>query len=159
MSQALEASPLYAAARKLRQRVFKLVEKLPKQDRYVLHSQLRRGVMGVTGGVAEALAGDQWKQNALKLGSARSSLNALLDALHACEDAGFFKAAHLDDLRGDVTALGEQIDAAIADQQQRLKAYRASKPAGNRGGRSSGGGRPSGGGGRRYGGGKPASGS
>jgi four helix bundle protein len=50
----------------------------------------------------------------------RGSINELLDDIGACEDEGYFKKEHLDDLRKQAVSVAKLINGYIAYLRQRM---------------------------------------
>lgn len=98
MPTGFEGLTAYQEARKLRQRVFKLSRLLPEQEKFALIPQMRRAALSVTNNIAEGHGNRSYKHNISYLYRSRGSLNELLDDFGACEDEGYFKKEHLDDL-------------------------------------------------------------
>lgn len=117
----------YQAARKLRQRVYKLTGQLPKDEKFVLVPQMRRAALAVTNHIAQSHGGDNWKQQISILHRARGSVHELVDAMGLCEDQGYFKAEHLSSLRADADEAVRLITEHIGGVQQQLDAYMAER--------------------------------
>lgn len=148
MADDFEGLPVYQAAAKLRQRVFTLVGKLPKDEKFVLNPTMRKAALGVTNQIAQSTAGDNWKQSIGLLHRAAGNVNQIIDCLNAIAEQKHFKPEHLSDLRADADRVKQLIDEHIAGLQQQIQQYmqqKRSKAASNRGG-GRGGGRGNGGG-------------
>jgi len=127
MAGSFEELEAYKAARHLRQRVFKLVKQLPKDEKVVLVPQMRRAALSVTNSIAEGHGSFNWKHEISYLYRSRGSINELIDDLGACEDEGYFKAEHLADLREDANQTVRLINGYIAHLQKQLDNYMADK--------------------------------
>jgi len=144
MSDSFEALPVYQQAVKMRQRVFKLVAHLPKEEKFVLNPTLRKAALGVTNQIAQSAAGDNWKQMIGTLHRAEGGVNQIIDCLSAAEDQKHFKAEHLADLRNDAEEVRRLIGERVAELQQQIQQYmrekreKRGKAGGNRGKRSNG---------------------
>ena len=129
MPGSFEELEAYKAARKLRQRVYKLVQQLPKDEKFILSPQMRRAALSVTNNIAEGHGSFNWKHEISYLYRARGSINELIDDLGACEDQGYFKAEHLADLRNDANETIRIINGYISYLQDQLKQYMSDKRA------------------------------
>lgn len=127
MPGSFEELDAYKAARKLRQRVFKLVQQLPSDEKFVLVPRMRRAALSVTNNIAEGHGSYNWKHEISYLYRARGSVNELIDDLGACEDQGYFRPEHLANLRDDADEAIRIINGYISDLQDQLKKYMAEK--------------------------------
>jgi len=127
MPGSFEELDAYKAARKLRQRVFKLVQQLPSDEKFVLVPRMRRAALSVTNNIAEGHGSYNWKHEISYLYRARGSVNELIDDLGACEDQGYFRPEHLANLRDDADEAIRIINGYISDLQDQLKQYMAEK--------------------------------
>ncbi len=110
---------MYKEARVLRQRVFKLVKLLPQEQRFELASQMRRAALSVTNNIAEGHGNRTYRHTISYLYRSRGSVNELIDDLSLCEDEGFFKKEHLDDLRKQATSVIRLLNGYIAHLRQK----------------------------------------
>ena len=105
---------VYKEARVLRRRVWRLTSLLPAEERYILFPQMRRAALSVTNCIAEGHGSWGYRHNVSYLRRSRGSVNELLDDINTCEDEGYFKKEHLDDLREQTQAVGRLINGYIA---------------------------------------------
>ena len=94
-----EGLEVYQEARRLRARLFKLSRLLPGEEKFAMVSQIRRAALSVTNNIAEGHGNRSYRHNISYLYRSRGSLNELLDDMGACEDEGYFKKEHLEDLK------------------------------------------------------------
>ena len=120
MAGGFEDLDVYKEARTLRRRVWKLVRMLPGDEKYVLVSQMRRAALSVTNNIAEGHGSRSYRHNISYLYRSRGSVNELLDDMSACEDEGYFKKEHLDDLRAQAASVAKLINGYIAYLRKRL---------------------------------------
>ena len=113
MSVGFSDLEVYHEARKLRKRIYALTRKLPDEEKYILVSQMRRAALSVTSCIAEGHGSRGWKHNVSYLYRSRGSVNELLDQMNCCEDEGYFKQEHLDDLRKDTETVIKLINGYI----------------------------------------------
>ena len=112
---------MYKAARLLRQRVGRLVRQLPADEKYNLVSQMRRAALSVTNNIAERHGSRSYRHSISYLYRSRGSVNELLDDLHACEDDGYFRKEHLDDLRETARSVIRLLNGYIAYLRKRCE--------------------------------------
>lgn len=111
---------VYKQARVLRQQVWKLARQLPAEEKYVLVSQIRRAALSVTNNIAEGHGSRSCRHNISYLYRSRGSVNELLDDMNACEDEGYFRKDHLDDLRLQAKAVTKLINGYIKYLRKRI---------------------------------------
>lgn len=120
MGKGFENLEAYQEARILRKRVFRLIRLLPPEEKYNLASQMRRAALSVTNNIAEGHGSRSFRHNISYLYRSRGSVNELLDDIAACEDEGYFKKEHLDDLRRQAESVSKLINGYIAYLRRRL---------------------------------------
>jgi len=117
----------YKAARNLRQRILKLIQLLPEEEKYNLVSQMRRASLSVTNNIAEGHGSRSFKHNISYLYRARGSVNELLDDFNACEDQNYFRKEQLESLREDAKSVIRLINGYIKYLRKRLSETKTSK--------------------------------
>ncbi len=127
MAEGFEGLEVYQKACELRQRVYKLVERLPVDEKYVLNQQMRRAALSVTNNIAEGHGSYNWKHNISYLYRSRGSLNELIDDLGACEQQGYFKPEHLQNLRRDIDEVLRLLNGYVNHLHKQLDEYMADK--------------------------------
>jgi len=110
----------YKQARILRRRVWKLDRQLPVEEKYVLVSQMRRAALSLTNNIAEGHGSRSYRHNISYLYRSRGSVNELMDDMNACEDEGYFKKDHLNDLRLQAKAVIKLINGYIKYLRTRM---------------------------------------
>ena len=120
IAKGFEDLEVYQQARKLRQRVFKLSRLLPADKRRGLYSQVRRAALSITNNIAEGHGSRSYRHNISYLYRSRGSVNEVLDDIGACEDEGYFKTEHLDDLRASAESVAKLINGYIGYLRKRL---------------------------------------
>ena len=120
IGKGFEDLEVYQEARRFRQRVYKLSRLLPNDEKYNLISQMRRASLSVTNNIAEGHGSRSYRHNISYLYRSRGSINELLDDISACEDEGYFKKEHLDDLRRQAVSVAKLINGYIAYLRQRM---------------------------------------
>ncbi|GAH74367.1 unnamed protein product [marine sediment metagenome] len=129
MAEGFEGLEVYQEARTLRARIFRLSRQLPAEEKFVLVAQMRRAALSVTNNIAEGHGSRSYRHNMSYLYRARGSLNELLDDMSACEDQGYFKKEHLDDLRRSAEPVAKLINGYVAYLRKRLREVAATGPA------------------------------
>jgi four helix bundle protein len=120
MGKGFEDLEVYKEARVLRRRVWKLTELLPPDQRFILRPQMRRASLSVTNCIAEGHGSRSYKHNISYLYRSRGSVCELQDDFNACEDEGYFKTEHLDDIRKQAVAVVRLLNGYAAYLNSRL---------------------------------------
>ncbi len=120
MAAGFEELDVYKAAKKLRQRMYKLAKLLPDEERFGLAPQMRRASVSLTNNIAEGHGSRSYKLNISYLYRSRGSLYELIDDFSVCEDAGYFKQEHLAVLRADAQDVAKLINGYIAFLRKKL---------------------------------------
>ena len=105
---------VYKQAREVRKRVWKLTRLLPRDQEWVLKSQMQRAALSLTNNIAEGHGSWSYRHNISYLRRSRGSCTELQDDLNACEDEAYFPKEHLDDLRVDIRSVIRLINGYIA---------------------------------------------
>jgi four helix bundle protein len=121
MGMGFEGLEVYEVARNFRRRVYKLTKLLPKDEQFVLYPQMRRAALSVTNNIAEGHGSRSFKHNISYSYRSRGSINELRDDLNVCEDEGYFRAEHLDDLRKQAETVAKLLNGYIAYLRKRLE--------------------------------------
>jgi len=124
MGKGFEDLKVYQEARKFRKRVYALTRLLPKEEQYVLVSQMRRAAVSVTNCIAEGHGSQSWKHNISYLHHSRGSVLELQDDFNTCEDEGYFKKEHLDDIRADAVRVVQLLNGYIRYLETRVSQAR-----------------------------------
>jgi len=120
MGKGFEDLEVYQEARQFRKRVWSLTKQLPSEERYVLFPQMRRASLSVTNCIAEGHGSRSYRHNISYLYRSRGSICELQDDLNTCEDEGYFKREHLDDLREHSVRVAKLLNGYIAYLNRRL---------------------------------------
>ena len=118
---------VYKEARELRRRVEKLVGLLPPDEKFVLRPEMRRAALSVTNNIAEGHGSRSYRHNKSYLYRSRGSVNELIDDFGQCEDQGYFKKEHLDDIRKQARTVIRLINGYIAYLRKQEKAIDGGK--------------------------------
>jgi len=112
---------VYKKAKAFRKRIWLLVHKLPKNQEFVLVSQMRRASLSVTNNIAEGHGCGTYTHNISYLRRSRGSMNELVDDISVCEDESFFKKDHLDVLMNDASEVLRLINGYIRFLKKRKR--------------------------------------
>lgn len=82
---------VYRAARVFRRNIYRLLRKLPEEEKYALVPQMRRAAISLTNNIAEGHGRYHYQENIQFLRQARGSLEELLDDINICADEGYTK--------------------------------------------------------------------
>jgi four helix bundle protein len=77
---------LYNAARRLRQKTYRLIKQLPREETYCLGSQMRRAAISVSNNIAEGHGRWHYQENIHFCRTARGSVGELIDDFNTCID-------------------------------------------------------------------------
>ena len=111
---------VYGAACTLRQRVYKLTALLPPEERHILFPQMRRAAISVANNIAEGHGSRSFRHNISYLYRSRGSANEILDDLSTCEEQGYFRKEHLDDLREQAWTVVRLLNGYVAYLRRRM---------------------------------------
>jgi len=111
---------VYKKAREFRKRIWKLTSLLPSTEKHILIPQMKRAALSVTNNIAEGHGSWNYRHNISYLRRSRGSVNELIDDLNACQDEGYFKQEHLDDLREDALSVIRLINGYVSYLKSKL---------------------------------------
>jgi four helix bundle protein len=120
MGKGFEDLEVYKEARTLRKRIFRLTKLLPLAEQHGLSPQMRRAALTVTNCIAEGHGSRGYRHNISYLYRSRGSVCELQDDLNACQDEGYFKKEHPDDLRQQAVKVGKMLNGYVAHLRGRL---------------------------------------
>jgi len=120
MGKGFEDLDVYQEARVLRKRVYKLTRQLPPEEKFILMPQMRRAALSATNNIAEGHGSRGFRHNISYLYRSRGSICELQDDFNTCQDEGYFKKEHLDDLRKQAVRVIKLINGYVAHLKERL---------------------------------------
>jgi four helix bundle protein len=112
---------VYQAARRLRNRFYKLAQQLPGEERFALASQMRRAAVSLTNNIAEGHGRFHWQDNSRFCRQARGSLCELVDDVSVCMDMRYASPEALDDLKTDAADVLRLLNGYIRYLQNRRR--------------------------------------
>lgn len=99
--QNFEELEVYKAAREFRKEIYKLVKKLPEEEKYNLAGQMRRAALSLTNNIAEGHGRFFFQENIQFCRISRGSLMELIDDLNTCIDEEYFPVDYLNSLKSE----------------------------------------------------------
>ena len=110
----LDDFELYKAAREFRKKVYKLIKKLPEEEKFALSPQMRRAAISITNNIAEGHGRWHWQENMQFCRISRGSVEEVIDDLNICIDEEYFPEAELENLKSEAYNLIEKINSYIS---------------------------------------------
>lgn len=110
----LDDFELYRIAREFRIEVYKLIRKLPAEERYCLANQMRRAVVSITNNIAEGHGRWYFQENARFCRIARGSVGEIIDDLNVCIDERYNDVKSIEGLKTKALELIARINSYIA---------------------------------------------
>jgi four helix bundle protein len=110
---------VYRKARVFRQDVYRLVHRLPDEEKFALASQMRRAAISLTNNIAEGHGRYHYQENIQFLRQARGSLEELQDDINICLDEEYAKADGLEQLKNQSYELLKAINGYISYLRKR----------------------------------------
>jgi len=111
--QSFEDLEVYKLARELRQEIYKLIRKLPEEEKYNLAGQMRRAATSLTNNIAEGHGRYHYQENIQFCRQSRGSLMELIDDLNICIDEQYFLLDHLELLKQKAYQLNKKLNGYI----------------------------------------------
>src|SRR5207249_410511 len=96
--QTFEDLEVYQVAREFRKAMYRVVERLPEQEKFALASQIRRAAVSVTNNIAEGHGRFHFLEQIKFMLQSRGSLEELLDDLNVCVDEGYLPIQEIESL-------------------------------------------------------------
>ena len=124
---------VYKTARAFRQRIYRLAEGLPGQEKYALAQQMRRAAVSLTSNIAEGYGRNHWQDNTQFVRHARGSLLELIEQINVCVDEGYGERESLERLKDrDAVKLLKLLNGYIAYLQKRKSLSESDQASGAR---------------------------
>ena len=93
--------------------IYKLVEKLPSKERFILGSQMLRAVISITSNIAEGFGRRGLKEKIQFYSISRASLTELQNQLFICRDVGYLSARKFDLIWEQSVVVHKMLNALI----------------------------------------------
>jgi four helix bundle protein len=110
----LDDFELYKAAREFRKKVYKIIKKLPGEEKFALSPQMRRAVISITNNIAEGHGRWHYQENMQFCRISRGSVEEVIDDLNICIDEKYFHEDELENLKSEAYNLIEKINSYIS---------------------------------------------
>jgi four helix bundle protein len=110
----LDDFELYRTAREFRKRIYQLVKRLPRNERFCLDPQMRRAAVSITNNIAEGHGRWHYQENIQFCRMARGSVEEMLDDLNVCLDEQYCDAEVAQELISAAYFLIGKINGYIA---------------------------------------------
>jgi len=110
----LDDFELYKLAREFRKKVYKLIKRLPSEERYCLDPQMRRAIVSVTNDIVEGHGRWHYLENIQFCRISKGSVEEILDDINVCLDEGYGEKECNENLKKDSYFLIEKINGYIA---------------------------------------------
>jgi four helix bundle protein len=96
-------------ARDFRKEIYRITKKFPKDEQFVLISQIRRAVISITSNIAEGFGRYSFQENIQFCRTARGSVNEVLDQLYVALDEKYIEKNEFEKLYKQ----GKEVEKAI----------------------------------------------
>ena len=110
---------IYKLAREFRIEIYKLIGKLPEEERFNLTSQMRRASTSLTNNIAEGHGRYHYQENIQFCRQARGSLCELSDDINICLDQKYGAPDHLLGLKEKADEINRKLNGYIAYLKKR----------------------------------------
>lgn len=104
-----EKLKVYTESRKLVKEIYKLVKRLPSDEKYALSSQIRRAAVSITANIAEGSGRNSLKEKIHFIGIAYGSLVEVFSELQTAIDLGFITEESLEKLRPQFVTISKML--------------------------------------------------
>ncbi len=92
---------IYKKAREFRKKIYKLIKKIPAEEKYNLDPQMRRSITSITNNIAEGHGRYHYQENIQFCRQSRGSLEEIIDDLNICLDEKYFAENYLSTLKNE----------------------------------------------------------
>ena len=117
--RSFEDLEVYKAAREFRKKIYKLIKKLPPEEKYNLADQMRRASLSLTNNIAEGHGRYHFQENIQFCRVSRGSLMELIDDLNTCIDEQYFPLDYLKKLKDEGYNVNKMLNGYIAYLEKR----------------------------------------
>ena len=122
-----EELEVYKAAREFRKEIYRLIRKLPKEEKYNLAGQMRRAALSLTNNIAEGYGRFFFQENIQFCRISRGSLMELIDDLNTCMDEEYFPIDYLNNLKKEGYRVNKILNGYIAYLKKRRDGTRSNQ--------------------------------
>ena len=117
--KSFEELEVYKAAREFRKKIYRLIKKLPLEEKYNLGDQMRRASLSLTNNLGEGHGRYHFQENIQFCRISRGSLMELIDDLNTCIDEKYFPQDYLEELKKEGYRINKMLNGYIAYLQKR----------------------------------------
>ncbi len=117
--KSFEELEVYKAAREFRKKIYRLIKKLPPDEKYNLDGQMRRASLSLTNNIAEGHGRYHFQENIQFCRISRGSLMELIDDLNTCIDEEYFSLEYLEQLKKEGYRINKMLNGYIAYLKKR----------------------------------------
>jgi four helix bundle protein len=117
--RSFEELEVYKSAREFRKKIYKLIKKLPAEEKYSLDGQMRRASLSLTNNIAEGHGRYHFQENIQFCRVSRGSLMELIDDLNTCIDEQYFPLDYLEKLKEEGYNINKMLNGYIAYLEKR----------------------------------------
>jgi four helix bundle protein len=110
---------IYKLARDFRIEIYRLIRKLPEEERFNLVSQMRRAATSLTNNIAEGHGRYHYQENIQFCRQARGSLCELVDDINICLDQKYGSGDELLELKEKADEINRKLNGYIAYLKKR----------------------------------------
>jgi len=110
----LEDFELYKKAREYRKKIYKVIKKLPVEEKYSLDLQMRKAALSISNNIAEGHGRWHYQENIQYCRVSRGSTEEIIDDLNICINEDYCKDMDLISLKSEGYELIKDINGYIA---------------------------------------------
>jgi four helix bundle protein len=117
--KSFEELEVYKAAREYRKKIYRLIKKLPAEEKFNLANQMRRAALSLTNNIAEGHGRYNYQENIQFCRISRGSLMELIDDLNTCIDEKYIEQNHFEQLKEEGFRINKMLNGFIAYLKKR----------------------------------------
>jgi four helix bundle protein len=110
----LDDFDLYKTAREFRKKIYKVIKKLPADEKYVLGFQMRKAAISITNNIAEGHGRWHYQENIQFCRIARGSVEEIIDDFNVCMDENYCTEFNFSQLKEEAYELILRINRYIS---------------------------------------------
>jgi four helix bundle protein len=110
----LDDFELYQKAREFRKKVYKVIRKLPPEEKYALELQMRKAAISITNNIAEGHGRWHYQENIQFCRISRGSVEEIIDDFNICIDENYCPGVDFNRLKEEAHDLIKRINGYIA---------------------------------------------
>ena len=121
MYKRFEDLKVWQTGREFENRIYETSKQFPKEELYILTSQIRRAAISITANIAEGHGRYHFRENVQFCRTSRGSVNEVLDHLYTALNEGYIKQEEFDDLYGKGREVERLLNGYIGYLDKQLK--------------------------------------